>query len=199
MKVIKIYLKPEITKIVSTHITDRGKVLKLESRRQIVVPSKKNQRTPIVNRHTGKTFLKSSDQYINWKKLTDGFWREEYWKLYNDKVRVPIARCKVNIKFYFSDDKDKDCTNKAETIMDALVEHQILLDDSFKVVSDVSLNGLLCRDKPRTEIYITILEPTDSGYEYDVTDYDKFNESKRQQAADKYQFSKLKKNITPTD
>lgn len=193
MKVIKIYLKSETTKIIGTHITEEGKVTKLETTRSIVVPSKKNQRTPIVNRHTGKTFLKASDQYIKWKKITEPFWREEYIKLYNAQVRVPIARCKVNIKFYFTDDKDKDCTNKAETIMDALVEHHILLDDSFKVVSDVSLNGFLCRDKPRTEIYITILEPTDPGYEYDITDYEKFNAAKRQKSADKYQFSKLNK------
>ncbi len=193
MKTIKIYLKSETTRIVATNITENGTVSKLESTRAVVVPSKKNQRTPIVNRHTGKTFLKSSDQYIKWKQLTKGFWEQEYWKLYNDKkVRLPIVRCKVNIKFFFTDDKDKDCTNKAETIMDALVEHQILADDSFKVVSDVSLNGFLCRHKPRTEIYITILEPTDPGYDYDITDYEQYNAMKRKKQADKYKFSKLR-------
>lgn len=190
MKVIKIYLKSELTKIIGTHIDETGKVHKLERSRALVVPSKKNQRTPIVNQSTGKTFLKSSDQYIKWKKLTKPFWEGEYWKLYNERV-TPITRCKINIQFYFGDDKDKDCTNKAETIMDALVEHQILADDSFKVVSEVSLKGFLCRDRPRTELYITLLEPGDPGYEYDLTDYVKVKEMKRSKAAEKYKFKKL--------
>jgi hypothetical protein len=195
MRTIKIYLKSEVIKIIGTHIDDNGKITKLESKRVIVVPSKKNSRTPIVNRHTGQTFLKASDQYIKWKKLTKPFWEQEYWKIYNAKIRLPIVRCKVNIMFYFSDDKDKDCTNKAETIMDALVEHRILFDDSFKVVSDVSLKGYLCRERPRTEIYITILEPTDVDYEYDITNYEIFNQIKKDKSAAKYRFNKL---ATPT-
>jgi hypothetical protein len=190
-KVIKIYLKGESTRILNTHLTESGVVIKLESTRNIAVPSKKNQRTPIVNRQTGKTFLKSSDQYIKWKSLTKGFWEGEYWKLYNAKIRLPIVRCKINIIFYFGDDKDKDCTNKAETIMDALVEHQILGDDSFKVVNDVSLKGFLCRDRPRTEIYITIIDPEDPDYSYDVTDYDKYKALKKQRRQAKYQFNKI--------
>jgi hypothetical protein len=190
-QVIKIYLKGETTRILNTHMKESGEVIKLESTRNIAVPSKKNQRTPIVNRHTGKTFLKPSDQYTKWKKLTHGFWQGEYWKLKNDKVRLPIVRCKINIIFYFGDDKDKDCTNKAETIMDALVEYEILADDSFKVVNDISLKGFLCRDRPRTEIYITIIDPEDPAYSYDITDYDKFNALAKERRQAKYQFNKI--------
>lgn len=172
-------------------MNEDGSIEKLESVRNIAVPSKKNQRTPIVNRHTGKTFLKHSDQYIKWKKLTHSFFEEEYWKIYNSKLRLPIVRCKINIKFFFADDKDRDCTNKAETIMDALVEHKILADDNFKVVGDVSLDGFLCKDKPRTEIYITVLEVGEPGYEYDITDYEKYNQLKKKNASDKYRFKKI--------
>jgi hypothetical protein len=190
LKTIKIYLNSDYNQIVKTHIDDTGKTYKLERSKRVVIPSKKNQRTPIVNPYTGKAFLKHSNQYIKWKKLTKGFWEAEYWKLYNDRVRLPIVRCKVNIIFYFSDEKDRDCTNKAETIMDALVEHKILADDNFKVVGNVCLNGFLCRDRPRTEVYITILDPGDPGYEYDVTDYAKHKEGKKKKAADRYKFNK---------
>jgi hypothetical protein len=198
LKTIKIYLNSDYNRIVKTHINEAGQTFKLERKKTVVIPSKKNQRTPIVNPHTGKAFLKHSDQYIKWKKLTKGFWEAEFWKLYNERVRLPIVRCKVKIMFYFSDEKDKDCTNKAETIMDALVEAKILADDNFKVVSDVSLNGFLCRDRPRTEIYITILDPGDPGYEYDVTDYSKHNETKKKKAADRYRFKKIVDRDQPT-
>jgi hypothetical protein len=196
MKVLKIYLKSEQTKLVGTGFDEKGRLVKLERVKPLVVPSKKNQRLPIVNKNTGETFLKQSDQYTKWKKITKPFWEAEYWKLHNTQVRLPIARCKVTIQFFFSDDRDKDCTNKAETIMDALVEHQILADDSFKVVSEVSLAGFLCRDRPRTEIYITILEPTDPGYDYDVSDPIKVAQQRKERRKETRNF---KKSATPTD
>lgn len=189
MRTIKIYLKTIDSKILRTDITEKGEVSALKSDKILTIPSKKNQRTPIYNKNTGKTFIKFSDQYIKWKKMTKGFWEEQYYKLYNENVSLPIRRCKVNIMFYFGDDKDKDCTNKAETIMDALVEHGILMDDNFKVVSDISLKGLLCRDRPRTEIYITILDQTDEGFNYDITDYEKHNEAKRNRRKELRSFS----------
>lgn len=188
-------------RITRTYMTEAGEVLKLEGKKSVVIPSKKNQQTPIVNPHTGKAFLKRSDQYIKWKKLTSAFWEGQHLKLLDNKVRLPIVRARVAITFYFADDKDKDCTNKAETIMDALVEHGILGDDSFKVAGDIPLKGFLCRDRPRTEIYITILDPGDPGYEYDVTNYDRYNAIKKQKAAARYQYrKKVKKDqsATPT-
>lgn len=193
MKTIKIYLNSDYIQIIKTHISDAGEVIKLETKKSVVIPSKKNQQTPIVNPHTGKAFLKHSDQYIRWKKRTTAFWEAQHLKLLDAKVRLPIVRCKVKIAFYFGDDRDKDCTNKAETIMDALVEHSILADDSFKVVGDITVNGFLCRDRPRTEIYISILEPADPGYEYDVTNYERRKAEKKKKAAQRYQFRKRSK------
>lgn len=190
MRTIKIYLSLENVRILKTHITEAGKTITLDTRRAVPVPSKKNQQTPIVNPRTGKAFLKKSGQYSAWKKLTKPFWEAQVWKLVSEGINLPIARCKVKIIFYFHDDKDRDCTNKAETIMDALVEYQILADDSFKVVSDVSLVGLLCRNKPRTEIYISILSPTDSGYEYDVTDQSEYQRIKKERSSNRRSFQK---------
>lgn len=190
MRTIKIYLKPEKTRLLKTHTTATGEVVTLETKRVVPVPSKKNQQQPIINHKTGKAFLKHSDQYINWQRLTKPFWEAQAWKLSGEGVNLPIVRCKVKIIFYFGDEQDRDCTNKAETIMDALVEHQILADDNFKVVSEVSLMGLLCRDKPRTEIYLSILSPADPGYEYDKTDQAEYHQMKKERSAKRYQFSK---------
>lgn len=201
MKTIKIYLNSDYTQIIKTHISDAGEVIKLETKKSVVIPSKKNQQTPIVNPHTGKAFLKHSDQYIKWKKRTTAFWEAQHLKLLSAGIRLPLVRCKVRIVFYFADDRDKDCTNKAETIMDALVEHGVLADDSFKVVGDISLKGFLCRDRPRTEMYITILNPGDPGYEYDVTNIDRHKKMKKKKASQRYQFRKKVKNddlSTPT-
>lgn len=195
MKVLKIYLKSELTKIIGTGFDEKGRPIKLERTRTVAIPSKKNQQTPIINKNTGKAFLKQSDQYVNWKQITKPFWESQYLKLCDAAVRLPIVRCKVKIQFFFADDRDKDCTNKAETIMDALVEHQILADDSFKVVSDIAVTGFLCRDKPRIEIYITILNPGDPGYEYDLSDPVKVALQRKERRAEVRRF---KKSVTPT-
>jgi hypothetical protein len=194
VKVIKIYLKSEKREIAGQIKGKNGKMVTVERTRPIAVPSKKNQQQPLVNKKTGKAFLIASEQYSRWRKMTSDFWDEEWIKLRNAGIKpLPITRCKVNIIFYFADDRSKDCTNKAETIMDALVEHQIIYDDSFQVVSDVSLKGYLCKDQPRTEVYITILEENDPGYQYDITDYTKLKAIQKQNRATSYQ---LKKNRT---
>lgn len=195
MKVVKLYLKSEIIKTLDSVLLDTGEIKTLQSNRYLAVPSKKNQRTPIQNKSTGDLFIKQSEQFLKWKKQTDVFFNAEYWKLYNANIRLPIVKCKINILFFFGDDKDKDCTNKAETIMDALVEHEIIADDSFKVVNNISIKGFLCRDRPRTEIYITIIDAGEAGYEYDVTNYEKYNQSKKEKRANKYKFEKIKKQL----
>lgn len=185
MKTIKIYLSSTTTQI--------SKATGQPIIRPVAIPSKKNQQQAMVSKSTGMAFLKHSDQYIRWKKLTAPFWEAQAWKAAQMGIRLPVVRCKTSIIFYFHDDKDRDCTNKAESIMDALVECGILADDNFKVAGDLSLKGFLCRNKPRCEIYITILEPEDPGYDYDVTDYDEVAKMKKEKAAERRRFAKKPK------
>ncbi len=197
-KVLKIYLPGEEYAIVDTIYLADGSTKVLKRLKGLPIPSKKNQQTALKSKTTGKMFIKHSDQYIKWQKRTKNFWEDQYLKLYAEKISLPIARCKVNIQFFFSDDRIRDSHNKWETIADALVDAGILADDCIQVSSDTSIKGFVCKNRPRTEIYITILTPQDEGYNYDVTDYEAVKRRESNYKKEWYQFQKLKKTITTT-
>ena len=69
--------------------------------------------------------------------------------------RLPIAQCKVAIIMYAHDARAFDLTNKAESVMDLLVEGGIIEDDNCNVVNEVVLVfGGIDRVNPRAEITI---------------------------------------------
>lgn len=194
-KVFKIYLNGVESKILDTILLPDGTIRKLETDRLISIPSKKNQKTPLISKSTGKLFIKHSEQFLSWQKKTKGFWREQYFKMHEQGIRLPVVRFKVKALFYFGDDKIRDSQNKWETIADALVEHGIIADDDIRVIAETTLRGYVNKNRPRSEIYLTILDPSDDDYEYDLTDYEKLKQYKSQKLKDRYEFMKLKKQI----
>lgn len=166
-----------------------GSVLSYDVVKNIVVPSKKNQKQIIKNKKTGAPKIISSVQFLKWQKQVADALREVYNKLYHEGISLPIARCKVKVLFYFADTKSRDLSNKWESIADELVSHGILLDDDFKVVKPIVLDGCVYKDRPRTEIYITIISPQDKEYDWDVTTathYEKIRRRKALQAKIRY-------------
>jgi len=94
------------------------------------VPSKKNSK--IVNRKTGRIF--PSKSFSEWHESQ-----------YNDLIAQNIGQVQgvrwVKIDFIFGDKRRCDLTNKAESIMDLLVDCGILEDDSWSVVPMLILCG----------------------------------------------------------
>lgn len=63
----------------------------------------------------------------------------------------------MTIEFYLPDARKTDLTNKAESIMDLLVDNGIIEDDNCHVVPFISLYYFgIDRVNPRAEIKITI-------------------------------------------
>lgn len=176
MKTIKIYLAPHIEKVHEERTNSEG--IAFVSKRYVTVPSKKNQQQAIVSKSTGKPFVKQSEQYVNWKKLVYPIFREEASRIFAINGSNKIIRAKIKIIFYFPNSLPRDLTNKSESIMDALVESGIIFDDMFQVCNDAHLKGFICRDRPRTEIYIHIIEPGSDEFEIDKTDYEKVKKKK---------------------
>lgn len=104
--------------------------LKLEGR----VPSKKNSR---INIRAGRSF--PSKKYTEWHE-------DASWQLFIQKKKVGIKKCTIEIEFYPPDKRRYDLTNKAESIMDLLVDNGILEDDNASVVQRVTLIAM-----PQTE------------------------------------------------
>lgn len=175
-KTLKLVLRGEVPEPAEIYEI-AGEVFRFENSRKIVVPSKKNQQVISINEtvHDDGTrkltpVLLPSKQHQDWHKEHLPIFR--HWKnhmITNHGVRIPIVRAKLKILFYFPDSKDRDLGNKAETIYDIMRDTGIIADDQFKVLKPITLDGWTQRDKPRTEIYLTLVEPDSPEYDWDLT------------------------------
>jgi Holliday junction resolvase RusA-like endonuclease len=112
-------------------------------------PSKKNGKEIIWNKKTGKPFLKSSDTHDNWHA------QAMPQLLGKPLINGQIKR--VELVFYPKTLRRADCTNRAESVMDLLVDAGIIKDDNWFIVPEVYLKyGGYDRDNPRCEVVIII-------------------------------------------
>ena len=109
------------------------------------VPSKKNSR---INLKDGRSF--PSKNYTEWHKVQSGelmVWKNQH------SINRPFGYTRMVLSFYPRDERIADLTNKAESVMDLLVDNRILKDDNWFVVGDLRLLfGCVDRDNPRVEI-----------------------------------------------
>lgn len=173
IKTIKIYLAPYVDKEHKEVKNSSGETF--VSKRYVTVPSKKNQNIPMVSRKTGKPYLKRSQQYNTWKKIVYPIFEAEKEKLLNQGIDT-IYRCHIKTIFYFPDHIARDISNKQESIMDALVDAGIIFDDRVQVCNKPYTEGYICKDRPRTEIYIHILSAEDPEYNVDKTNYERLKQ-----------------------
>jgi hypothetical protein len=113
------------------------------------IPSKKNSK--IIVCKGSYPILLPSKNYSLWHE-------EQSWELkkYKILIKKPIAKCElVEIKFYAPDKRSTDLSNKTESIMDLLVDNEIIKDDNWFVCKSlfVSLVGI-DKNNPRAEIKI---------------------------------------------
>lgn len=112
------------------------------------VPSKKNSKQWL--KFGGRMVLVPSKEYNAWHT-------EKSWELKNYKklIKKTIDKCAITIKIYFPDKRKTDLTNKAESIMDLLVDNEFLTDDNHEVCPDLHLiSEGVDKDNPRVEITI---------------------------------------------
>lgn len=104
------------------------------------IPSKKNSR---ITTRSGRSF--PSKKYTEWH--TDAS-----WQLKNFKVKIPNGSWLI-LKFYMPDKRLCDLTNKAESIMDCLVDNGFLEDDNYEVIPNLTLQFEgIDKENPRCEI-----------------------------------------------
>lgn len=72
---------------------------------------------------------------------------------YRYRIRDTIEQCRVTITLYAPDKRKSDLTNKAESVMDLLVDCGFIVDDNWFCVSSVTLIfGGVDTENPRAEI-----------------------------------------------
>lgn len=110
------------------------------------IPSKKNSTWTAIIR--GRLIRLPSQKYKEWHK--DASLQLRGTRTFKDKhIRG------LRITFYAPDRRATDLTNKAESIMDLLVDNGVLEDDNWFVVPNIELVfGGVDKEKPRAEILI---------------------------------------------
>ena len=106
------------------------------------IPSKKNSR---ITTRSGRTF--PSKQYTKWHKDAEGQLARQ--------GAGPFLVGSVSLCFFMPDSRRTDLTNKAESVMDLLVDCGVIADDCWQVISEVVLKCKgIDRINPRCEIYL---------------------------------------------
>jgi len=110
------------------------------------VPSKKNSKQIFFNRRTGRRFISTSDSYKVWH-------RQASIQLLKELRRFDIVN-KLVVKFFPSNRRSFDLSNKFESIADLLVDNKIIPDDNYRVLPKVEIQFIeVDRQNPRSEIY----------------------------------------------
>ena len=109
------------------------------------IPSKKNSR--LIFSQRGRVINIPSNKYREWHKNATASLSGTFKPL--NKASL------VRLSFYMPDKRRTDLTNKAESILDFLVDNNILADDSWQVVSNICLECKgIDRENPRCEVTI---------------------------------------------
>ena len=110
------------------------------------IPSKKNNRR-WVGRGSRK-FLVPSANYEIWHS-------NQMRELIKYRIKSPIVKCTMTIDIAFPNNIRADLSNKAESVMDLLVDAGILKDDCHQIVSSLNLKSLGAdKENPRAVIII---------------------------------------------
>lgn len=110
------------------------------------VPSKKNSKR--VFARGGRVIVIPSENHQLWHE-------EQSYRIKKFRPKKPIEKCEIRMMFYAPDKRKTDLDNKSTTILDLLVDNQIISDDSWFVVNKLTLEFVkIDRENPRAEIII---------------------------------------------
>ena len=92
----------------------------------------------------GRMFHFANNKYKSWNK--------DALKQLVGKEKIPEGSSIV-LNFYFPDKRKTDLTNKAESVMDTLIDSGLLKDDCCQIVPSLWLNYQgIDKENPRCEI-----------------------------------------------
>jgi len=115
-------------------------------------PSKKNQKR-ILRTKAGRPFIMPSDEHKAWHKAAE--WEMKLQRSRFTDVRWPLPRAKrVYAKLFYEDRRRRDSSNTFESIMDLLVDAEILADDAWAVTGPTAQFPELRPGRPGWEVII---------------------------------------------
>ena len=118
---------------------------------QGVPPSKKNSHIIIVNKKTGRPMVIPKGEYRKWEVQAANLLRSQ-WEGKNQVVKGPLL---VDLCFFVKGKRAWDLSNKAESVMDALVKAGVLEDDNRFCVKRLVLTWFESEDSDFVRIGIS--------------------------------------------
>lgn len=136
-----------------------------------LIPSKKNNQVPVCNNQRAeqlsklmlsqgpiKTFEQCREiysavtahivpnyRYQKWeKRMNDKLWEQrKEWAQHLDKrgIMLPLRDASMSIYFQWKDPKDRDNSNKQQSIEDLLVMSGVIASDSYRVLSPITTDA----------------------------------------------------------
>lgn len=103
---------------------------------------------PTINKYIGRTNI--------WEYQKDKKIICEKVKKQSLGIHPKIDKCKMKITYYFKDKRRRDPSNYEKMLLDALVSADIIIDDNYSVINELTTRGKYDSVNPRTEIEIII-------------------------------------------
>lgn len=104
-----------------------------------IIPSKKNDRRQIVLKKSGRRINIPSARYVSWHK-------EVLPALLEKRPDKPFNGVSISMVFIYPDKRRRDTINGEESILDTLVDAQILKDDCWTALPHRHADGQLAHE-----------------------------------------------------
>jgi nucleoid DNA-binding protein len=127
--------------------------------------SKKNQQRFARNKKTGQQYLIQNERYVEWLDIVKEQlrpWMAEQAEKHN--LVFPLAQIRLRIIYYFPDMKVRDGPGKEQALFDMFTGIKMVLDDDWKNIDDCHWTARLDRKRPRTDLYITVVQQDQSEW-----------------------------------
>lgn len=109
-------------------------------------PSKKNQKQ-IFRGKQGRPFITASAEFKKWHGAA--VWEMKRQRSGIMGIAWPLPRvARVIVTLYYEDRRRRDASNTLESIMDLLVDAEILADDSWTATGPIGIFPQLREDRP---------------------------------------------------
>ena len=91
------------------------------------------------------SFVKNSKRYLDWEEEVKGTITEQaaYWQKKFERYGLvyPISNCSMKVYHYWTDKKERDLSNKIDSIQDMLVKRGVLSNDCWQVLHPICSDG----------------------------------------------------------
>lgn len=125
-----------------------------------VIHAKKNSKQIIKNPHTGKPMIISNGKARDQEEAMAWAFKTQAPQAWLQYAVHPETRVEITIHIWEKDRRRRDLDNQATAILDALVQGNVIPDDSSQIVRKLTVEYMgVDKEQPRAEIKIQEMIP----------------------------------------